>query len=140
MDFSSKMEFFLAFNYIVLLAVLDETEAINSFVVSFQSDADWSTDHWMRYNKEITGIEKEFTICHWEKLRYFSTDVNTVWTYCYERLETSTKLRCWYFDHKINYQSGGRKVELVAGSPSWSIRPDALKFRHRQWNHICFFL
>ena len=46
----------------------------STFSVSFQSDGTKSIHQWMKYKEKIFGINKELTVCHWEKLRYFSVD------------------------------------------------------------------
>ena len=60
--------------YVVLFFYhsLDMVMAKQSFIVSFQSDGSWSTDHWIRYDKDILNVTNDFTICHWEKTRYFA--------------------------------------------------------------------
>ena len=121
-----------------LLNTIHQSEALNTFVVSFQSDGSWSTDQWMKYNKKIVGIEKEFTLCHWERLRYFSTGVNAIWAYCYIKYDSDNKLGCWQLYSTTNIASAGRNVNLIITTPLWYAEAQAIPYRHRQWNHFCF--
>ena len=73
---------------------IDESEGLPTFSVSFQSNGSWSTDHWMRYNEKIKGVKEEFSVCHWLKLRYFSTDISSIWSYCYIKSDSDTQIPC----------------------------------------------
>ena len=109
-----------------------------TFAVSFQPNGTWSTEHWMRYNKKISGVGSDFTFCQWIKIRYFSTDISSIWAYCYLHNDTQTALPCWHLFMEADKNSAGRKVNLVARSPHWYVEAPSLQYRHRQWNHICF--
>ena len=80
-----------------LTMALDELENNKTFTASFQEDGTWSTDQWMRFNGILGGIEKEFTVCHWEKIRYFSSDISSIWAYCYVKHSSEASLKCWQF-------------------------------------------
>ena len=137
MRFYSKLPLLFRFYCLYFCFVFKENEARSTFVVSFQSDGEWSTDHWMSYRKKVSGVNKEFTMCHWEKLRYFSSDINAIWSYCYLMHSSDTELRCWGFYHRVNLQSAGQNVDLNALLGEWSLTAENLEYRHRQWNHIC---
>ena len=132
----SKWVLFAICFYVNSVIAIDDLENKETFVVSFQEDGTWSTNQWMRHNAKITGIGKEFTVCHWEKLRYFSTAINSVWAYCYVK-NNAVKMKCWQVYHETNLQSAGRKVNLIGTSFPWSITVDALPYKHRHWNHFC---
>ena len=108
-----------------------------TFAVSFQPNGTWSTDHWMRYNKNITGVGSNFTICQWIKLRYFSTDISSIWAYCYMNSTSQKQIPCWHLFMEADKSSAGRNINLVARSPFWYVEAQSLEYRHRQWNHIC---
>ena len=93
--------------------IVVESAKLNTFVVSFQSDQSTTIDHWMRYKGQITGIEKEFTCCHWEKVRFFSLEFNSVWAYCFISPEIEVKLPCIQFYHYRNTESAGRNFDLA---------------------------
>ena len=108
-----------------------------TFAVSFQPNGTWSTDHWMRYNYNITGVGSNFTICQWIKIRYFSTDISSVWAYCYMKSTSQKQIPCWHLFMEADKNSAGRNINLVARSPFWYVEAQSLEYRHRQWNHIC---
>ena len=118
--------------------IINHCVGLPTFVVSFQSNGTWSTDHWMRYNKKITGIDSDFTICQWIKLRYFSTDISSIWAYCYITSDSDKQIPCWHLFLEADMNSAGRNVNLIGRSPFWYIEAQSLQFRHRQWNHVCF--
>ena len=66
--------------YLLLLPLLFASElmsAQNTFKVEFQSSGDWSKDEWLEHEGKIPQLS-EFTACHWEKIIYFSQDINTI--------------------------------------------------------------
>ena len=136
--FQSKRTLFVVCHCLYIFNAINKSDASNTFIVSFQSDGSWSTDQWMRYNPKIVNVKKEFTVCHWEKLRYFSTSINSVWAYCYITSDSDTKLKCWQLYHYTNFNSVGRNIDLVGQSLDLEVIAEAVPFRHRQWNHFCF--
>ena len=122
----------------VCLFVINASEGASTFVVSFQPNGTWSTDHWMRYNGKIKGIKEELTVCHWLRLRYFSTDISSVWSYCYLESESDPSIPCWHLFMEADINSGGKNVNLIGRSPDWYVEAHSLPYSHRQWNHICF--
>ena len=90
----------------------------------------------MKYKGKVNGIEKELTIYHWEKLRYFSTEINSVWAYCYLKSSSDTAIKCLQLYLETDFVSGGRKVNLIVSSDSWSVESKKLEHLHRQWNHF----
>ena len=123
--------------FICFFFFINESRARSTFVVSFQSKGELSINHWMKYKNKITNIQKEFTVCHWEKLRYFSSDSNTVWSYCYLVSSSNEQMKCWGFYHRVNLASGGRNVDLTSFSVGLSLKAENVEYKHRKWNHIC---
>ena len=115
-------------------------DALNSFVASFQTDGKWSTNDWMRYNEKVEKVDNELTVCHWEKIRYFSAAVNSVWAYCFIISEdiADEDLRCWQLYSEANRASSGRSVNLIITTSSSSIVAENVPYKHREWNHFCF--
>ena len=91
---------------IFILMIEVEPKKAATFLVSFQSDRNRSIEHWMRYNENFEGYQKEFTACHWQRVRYFSNELNCVWAYCY----IGRKKDRWY--HVFNFIS-----ELITHPP-----------------------
>ena len=59
---------------IIIFVLLPPIADSKGFKVDFQSSEKWSSDEWMEYKGHIPVNSKftEFTVCHWEKLNYFS--------------------------------------------------------------------
>ena len=123
----SQFILFVAYHYLLFA-----NASLETFVVSFQEDGSWSTDQWMRYKEKIKALNQEFTICHWEKLRYFSTDISSIYSYCYNKNPSDSSLKCWQFYYETDYDSAGRKINLIG-----NVKVKALPYKHRQWNHFC---
>ena len=121
-----------------LLSITNKAKALKTFVVSLQPDGAWSTDQWMKYKEKISGINKEFTVCHWERLSYFSVQFNGIWSYCYIKSSSDSKFQCWQLWYRPTSESAGRNVILGAQLPTTTYETGALHYRHRQWNHFCF--
>ena len=68
---------------IIVCASGISSETDDTFLVSFQSEGARSTTQWMKYKTEIAILDKEFSTCHWEKLKYFSIEINSIWAYCF---------------------------------------------------------
>ena len=60
------------FNYI---------HASSSFAISLQTSGEISINEWAKYKGVMPHLQ-EFTVCHWDKLEYFSDDVSSLWSYC----------------------------------------------------------
>ena len=82
---------------IFILMIEVEPKKAATFLVSFQSDRNRSIEHWMRYNENFEGYQKEFTACHWQRVRYFSNELNSVWAYCYIGRKKDPLLPCIQF-------------------------------------------
>ena len=51
--------------------------ASQTFVISFQKSGGWSRKEWAEIDTP-KKVLNEFTACHWEKIRYFSSDSMTL--------------------------------------------------------------
>ena len=70
-------------------ALMSTSTSKSSFVVSFGS----LSQDWMEYSGKIPGL-LEFTVCHWEYLKYFNKDINSVWVYCIVENRDDRKIKC----------------------------------------------
>ena len=113
----------------ILISSTPPCKAAKTFAVSFQGDGSWSTDHWIRYNEIIENVEKELTVCHWEKLRYFSAAVNSVWAYCYIESELNDDLQCWQLYSEANRASAGRTINLIITTSTSSIVAENVAYK-----------
>ena len=113
--------------------------ATSTFVVSFQSSGGWATDEWVEYDVEIPRLE-EFTSCHWDKLRHFSVDFMTVWSYCIADRNNNANMNCTQLYYSGNGTSANQQVILSGwldgGYGEFNINIES--YRHRNWNHICW--
>ena len=112
-----------------------------SFIVSFQSSGKWTKDEWIEYKDPITSFN-EFTACHWEKIKYFSAQINTVWSYCLYLTQEDTKMRCVEVYYLIS-SNIGRNIDFKGWIDGWSEESVYIEFKnilynHREWNHFCW--
>ena len=112
----------------------------DTFLVSFQSEGIRSTTQWMKYKGKIAGLDKEFSTCHWERVRYFSLEINSIWAYCFifsasEKLDNKNCLQLYH----TSSTSANREVDMVMSINTKQYKAiSTMPFRHREWNHICF--
>ena len=113
--------------------------ATPTFVVSFQSSGGWSTDEWVEYDGKIPRLEK-FTACHWEKLRHFSSDIMTVWSYCIADRIDNANMECTQLYYSGDSTSSSQQVILSGwvGENHGLLNVVIESYRHRSWNHICW--
>lgn len=127
--------------FIILSLFLPVTNA-KRFMVHLQSSEKWSKNEWMEYKGHIPELT-EFTVCHWENLRYFSSSETTVWSYCGIISKKSTPFRCIGIYSSGVRASANRKVKFGVWLEGWtkSAIADILEvkdYRHRNWNHVCW--
>ena len=130
---------------IILLCVLAQPNAgTKSFIASFQSSGKWSKDEWLEYTGKFPPLV-EFTVCHWEKVQYFSTGINTVWAYCLFATKNESRMKCVEVFHRGNSipSTVGGNTDFVGWINGWTdstIYADFINvsYRHREWNHFCW--
>ena len=125
-----------------LFTIVVESQETSTFIVSFQSGRSRSIEQWMKYNEKFEGYEKEFTACHWQRVRYFSMEMNSIWAYCYAGLtKESSQLPCIQFYFQTNETSAGRAMNFVLvlmhGSSENRAIAYSMLYHHREWNHLC---
>ena len=113
----------------------------NSFIASFQSSGKWSKDEWLQYTDTIPSFN-EFTACHWEKIRHFSDQINTVWSYCFYLTEEDQKMRCIEAYYLIS-SNIGRNIDFKGwidglSDESLYIEFKKVPYHHHAWNHFCW--
>ena len=135
----NMMEIILIFLFFSLF--FHSTKSEKSFVASFQSSGQWSENEWIEYKDKIPVLF-ELTACHWEKIEYFSTQINTVWTYCMYITKMDTKMRCMEVYYKI-LPDHGFEIDFTAWLDGWTdetlyIEFKRIPYQHRTWNHFCW--
>ena len=124
----------------ILPLILITTVDASSFKVSFQLSDSWSSKEWMRYTGQIRQLS-DFTVCHWEKLRYFSSGGATSWGYCF--ISPEKTFHCLGVYSTGIRSSANRKLKIRIWLEGWTSTAisDGLEindYRHRSWNHICW--
>ena len=78
-----------------------------STVLRFQSgDAGYSTEEWAEFTGTIPHLD-QFTVCHWERLRFFSIRDTCIWAFCHKK---NGFLKCTQIWYNRDVESGGRYI------------------------------
>ena len=107
-----------------------------SFIVSFQSSETISVEEWAEYIGNMPQLN-DITVCHWNKVNYFSDDVSTLWSYCTQKT-SNDKMRCIQMEYKAILSRAYRHVKLDMWIFNDIIPVEIFPFRHRTWNHCCW--
>ena len=108
------------------------------FIVSFQSKGELSTNEWAKYTGKIPPM-KEFTSCHWEKIRYFASDYTAVWGYCQKASKEGQGIDCTQFYHRGDPLTMNRHIKVYGWIGGKTQTTASIKnYSHRQWNHFCW--
>ena len=130
--------------YIILHLTSDVTNASKHFEVIFQENNKWSNTAIAEYEGQIPTI-LEFTACHWEKLQYFATRSNAIWSYCTKYSSKDETLSCLqlysYGLDSTAYRSLSYNIWITGMTINQTIRIEIEldSYRHRTWNHICWY-
>ena len=115
-----------------------------SFVVSFQNSGGWNTEEWVEFDKPFPLL-KEFTACHWERIRYFSSDVMSIWSYCIANKAQKSNMNCVQLFSSGNSTTMNQQLLLMGwvefvdnGTRGREVGVNIKEYRHRSWNHICW--
>ena len=114
----------------------------SSFAVELQSSGEWSKDQVIKYQGNIEEL-KEFTICYWERNKYFSHDSSTIWSYCFIENKNDTDWKCVQLYYRGNRSLANTEVNFRGYFYGWTknsinIIFPTIAFRHRSWNHVCW--
>ena len=101
-----------------------------AFSISLQSQKSLSINHWAKYEDRVTKLP-DFTVCHWDKMSYFSTVINTIWSYCYTKTANSS-LWCIQMDYALLFSTGNRDVLLTAWLENHILSGKIVPFPHRK--------
>ena len=86
-----------------------------SFMVAFQSTGSVgsiSTDEWAEFQGNISRLH-ELTVCHWEFLKFFNTNENNIWSYCFKERNTSAAVQCLQFWYNADPATGNRQTSHI---------------------------
>ena len=116
-----------------------------NFMISFQKDLNVpdlaSSDVWVEYKNKIVST-KEFTVCHWIKIRYFNLKYAAcLWSYCVLKTK-DTKMKCLRLCLNGVWNTANRNVVLLGQIPSnqGTKYTSAIieESAHRKWTLICW--
>lgn len=137
----------IALLFIILYTATRVVFCQPSFVVSFQSKADWvhsaSTAEWIELSNDMTST-KQFTACKWIKPRYFNIDISVnLWSYCtIETLDATLYCVQMWLESKV--ESASRNISVygeIKRRHNYAKYGIAINsFRHRSWAHLCWSL
>ena len=109
----------------------------STFVISFQNSDLWSTKEWVEMNQNIPVLH-EFTACHWERIRYFSTDAMYVWSYCIADRTNTNAINCTQAYSFGNSSTANQQLIHCIWINGVEYRININDYRHRTWNHVCW--
>ena len=138
----------------ILVAILPINPCINisvtgmqTYVALFQTDIIGSpsatSNVWIAYDKHIPS-SKEFTICHWIKIKFYNIDnAACLWSYCTIQRK-GDKMECLQACMKGVMHTAYRDLEfqgeikLKKYDDLVSLRRKLKYYQHRTWNHLCW--
>ena len=134
---------------IILIAIKTGLYEVSSseqtFIASFQPDLEGpdsaANDVWFEYKNKIAP-SKEFTICHWIKVKFFNFKYAAcLWSYCTEKNE-GDKMKCIRLCINGVLTTANREVILlgqIASNKGTKYASSVIKESiHRTWSHICW--
>ena len=85
-------------------------------ILKFQSESGgvYSTEEWAEFKGKIPHLGS-FTVCHWEKLRFFSVRESCQWAFCYKNEDVFADHHCTQFWYSRELDSGGRYITAAGG-------------------------
>ena len=133
---------------LLLILTLKSIEVVSeekSFIASFQNDIKESfestSDVWIEFSGKMPSF-KEFTVCHWIKIRYFNVDVAAcLWSYC---TITENDLKCLRMCLRGIFNTQNRNLKIVGDIPlvesdfTLHASRDLKSYLHRTWTHLCW--
>ena len=111
-----------------------------TFYVSLNEDIP-GQEQWAEAKADMPTLT-ELTLCHWERLSYFSHQISSAWSYCVKISEALGGINCFQYDIQIDQKEhqGGKNinfhVEFQNSSEDVYVR--MANYKERQWNHFCW--
>ena len=87
-----------------------------SKMLRFQSGSNgkYSTEEWAEFKGKIPHLSA-FTVCHWERLAFFSVRDTCQWAACYKLTDAEADHHCTQFWYNRDVDSGGRYIKAAGG-------------------------
>ena len=90
--------------------IIDISPATPSFYLSFRRSDTLSKEEWAAFLGPMPDL-KEFSVCHWDKPKYFNDQINAVWNYCI-RTQEMKKIDCFGLDKMLLSSTANRQMEV----------------------------
>ena len=97
--------------------LLSCASAEKTLMMRFQMNrigVNFSTEEWVEYKTKVPHLSA-FTNCQWVRLRFFSVEETTLWSYCYKRSSEPSDHYCTQLWFNRDAASGGRYVRVAGG-------------------------
>ena len=108
-----------------------------TFILTFQSESGFSPYEWADFRGNISSMDS-FTVCHWEKLKFFNIKSHSVWSYC-TLSEPSANIDCFQLWFTRDIESAGRDIVMAFSVQRGIVGYVTITpFMHRAWNHFCW--
>ena len=137
----------IVYSLLIQLEMADFVFGMQTFTTSFQTDIKGNhlatTDVWIEFSADVPD-SKEFTVCHWIKIKFYNSDAAAcLWSYC--TLEnTGQNMECLWMDLYSARHTNNRNLVFERGmklgnEEAYNIRRIGLNYyRHRAWTHLCW--
>ena len=135
--------------FIIINHCLKVVTATPSFYLSFRRSGTLSKEEWAAFLDPMPDL-KEFSVCHWDKPKYFNDQLNAVWNYCI-RTQEMKKIDCFGLDKMLLSSTANRQMEgsayfdyRISGEERkpWlgyhELKADTKPYQHRKWQHYCW--
>ena len=113
----------------------------SSFIASFQFFGHWSAKEYLEYKESLPQMS-EFSVCHWEKTKFFSDRLNTIWAYCQQSSKNDPTMSCI----QNFYYTPGAAGDIVFSlyKSNWGHKKlkiykkfGRIQYGHGHCNHFC---
>ena len=132
--------------YFILIRLLFKNiEYVNgssasSFFLSFQRSRNVTTNEWAEYKGDMPVL-KEFSVCHWDRVKYFNDQINTIWSYCFKTKQIEL-IDCFQLHISLIHSTANRHVRIDAhifnNIGNTVLSADIIPYGHRKWHHYCW--
>merc|ERR1712020_532809 len=95
---------------IIINHCLKVITASSTFYLSFTSSGTLLKEEWAAFLDPMPDLKK-FSVCHWDKPRYFNDQLNAVWNYCI-RTKEMKKIDCFGFEKLLLPSTANRQMEI----------------------------
>ena len=103
------------FGFISTLFVIFSPSNLSKILrFQFGSNGQYSTEEWAEFKGKMPHLSA-FTVCHWERLEFFSVRDSCPWAACYKVVNEEADHHCTQFWYNRDAGSGGRYIKAAGG-------------------------